>query len=68
MTAPSIVWFRQDLRLADQAAVAVPELAGVEGDAVHDPHGTGIPLSSYPDSIIGHREGRARALAAASEI
>ena len=46
----------------------VPELADVEGDAIHDPHGAAVPLSGYPDPIIGHREGRARALAAASEI
>jgi deoxyribodipyrimidine photo-lyase len=38
----------------------VPELAGVRGDAIHDPG----PINGYPDKIVGHREGRERALAA----
>ncbi|MFN3287462.1 MAG: deoxyribodipyrimidine photo-lyase, partial [Sphingomonadaceae bacterium] len=28
MTAPSIIWFRQDLRLSDQRAVAAAAAAG----------------------------------------
>ncbi|MEY2942807.1 MAG: hypothetical protein RLY97_821 [Pseudomonadota bacterium] len=39
----------------------VPELAHLRGDAVHDPI---VPPSNYPAKIIGHAEGRARALAA----
>ncbi|MBW8911151.1 MAG: deoxyribodipyrimidine photo-lyase, partial [Sphingomonas sp.] len=42
----------------------VPELAEVEGDAVHDPHEAGIAVPGYPAPLIGHREARARALAA----
>jgi deoxyribodipyrimidine photo-lyase len=38
----------------------VPELADVRGDAIHDPG----PINGYPDKIVGHREGRERALAA----
>ena len=38
----------------------VPELAGVRGDAIHDPG----PVNGYPDKIVGHKEGRERALAA----
>ncbi len=46
----------------------VPELATIEGDAVHDPHGAGVLPAGYPAPIIGHREARARAIAAAAEI
>ncbi|MES1985709.1 MAG: deoxyribodipyrimidine photo-lyase [Pseudomonadota bacterium] len=42
----------------------VPELAGVSGDAVHDPEAHGCRPSAYPKKIIGHREARERALAA----
>lgn len=42
----------------------VPELAGVGGDAIHDPHGAGLAPGDYPRPLIGHREGRERALAA----
>ena len=44
----------------------VPELAGLDDDAVHDPHGKGVVGADYPEPIIGHREGRERALAASS--
>ena len=43
----------------------LPELAEVDGDAIHDPHGAGLSPSGYPPPIIGHREARMRALAAA---
>ncbi len=43
----------------------VPELAGVKGDAIHDPEGTGCRPAAYPPRIVGHREGRERALEAA---
>lgn len=43
----------------------VPELADVRGDAVHDPDEAGCRPAAYPAKIIGHREGRERALAAA---
>ncbi len=42
----------------------VPELAGVPDEAIHDPHGNGNGPAAYPAPIIGHREARARALAA----
>jgi deoxyribodipyrimidine photo-lyase len=38
----------------------VPELADITGDAIHDPG----PRNGYPDKIVGHKEGRERALAA----
>jgi deoxyribodipyrimidine photo-lyase len=43
----------------------VPELAGVSGDAIHDPDEAGCRPAAYPAKIVGHREGRERALAAA---
>lgn len=46
----------------------VPELAGVRGDAVHDPDESGCRPRDYPAKIIGHREGRERALAAAAKL
>ncbi len=42
----------------------VPELAGLDQPAIHDPDEFGQRPSSYPAKIIGHREGRERALAA----
>jgi deoxyribodipyrimidine photo-lyase len=42
----------------------VPELAGLGDEAIHDPHGAGLAPSDYPAMLIGHREGRERALAA----
>ena len=42
----------------------VPELAGVPDPAIHDPG----PLGDYPARIIGHREARERALAAARAL
>ena len=46
----------------------VSELRGVEGGAVHDPHGAGLDCPGYPQQIIGHREARERALAASRHI
>jgi deoxyribodipyrimidine photo-lyase len=40
----------------------VPELAGLKGDAIHDPDESGCRPDDYPAKIIGHREGRERAL------
>lgn len=45
----------------------VPELAELDDDAVHDPHGMGVACGDYPEPIIGHREARERALAASSK-
>ncbi|WP_353203432.1 deoxyribodipyrimidine photo-lyase [Sphingomonas sp.] len=42
----------------------VPELSGVRGAAIHDPDEAGFRPRAYPAKIIGHREGRERALAA----
>jgi deoxyribodipyrimidine photo-lyase len=46
----------------------VPELARVPDDVIHDPHGTGRAPSDYARPLIGHREGRERALAAFAAI
>ena len=43
----------------------VPELAGISGDAVHDPEDAGCRPPDYPGKIVGHREARDRALEAA---
>jgi len=42
----------------------VPELAGLDDDRVHDPERFGNRPPAYPAPIVGHREGRERALAA----
>ena len=42
----------------------VPELAALHDDVVHDPHGAGVAPTDYAAPLIGHREGRERALAA----
>lgn len=42
----------------------VPELAGLDDAAIHDPG----PVNGYPQKIIGHREGRERALAALRDL
>ena len=42
----------------------VPELADIGEPAIHDPDEFGRRPRSYPPKIIGHREARARALAA----
>ncbi len=46
----------------------VPELAKVDDPAIHDPEGAGCRPDDYPAKIIGHREARERALAAARAI
>ena len=43
----------------------VPELAHLPDAAIHDPP---LPVRGYPPKIIGHVEGRARALAAWAEL
>jgi deoxyribodipyrimidine photo-lyase len=42
----------------------VPELAALPDGVIHDPHGHGVAPERYPEPLIGHREGRERALAA----
>lgn len=46
----------------------VPELSAVEGDAIHDPFGAGVTIAGYPAPIVGHKEARARALAASARL
>jgi len=46
----------------------VPELAHLPDSAIHDPEATGCRPASYPAKIIGHREGRERALVAYAHI
>ncbi len=42
----------------------VPELKALPDSAIHDPEAAGCRPDDYPAKIIGHREGRERALAA----
>jgi deoxyribodipyrimidine photo-lyase len=42
----------------------VPELAGLDEPYLHDPHEFGVAPAAYPAKLIGHREGRERALTA----
>ncbi len=42
----------------------VPELANMPEPWLHDPHGAGRAPAAYAKPLIGHREGRERALAA----
>jgi deoxyribodipyrimidine photo-lyase len=53
---------------ADYIRSWVPEMAGLPDGAIHDPHGEEAAPPSYPAPLIGHREARARALAAAATI
>ncbi|MBW6523485.1 DNA photolyase family protein [Sphingomonas sp. RHCKR47] len=46
----------------------VPELADVPDAAIHDPEAAGCKPDAYPSKIIGHREARERALAAAARL
>ena len=46
----------------------VPELKHVSDAAIHDPEESGCRPKDYPAKIIGHREGRERALAAAKKM
>lgn len=44
----------------------VPELAGIQGNAIHDPYSRGKGLEAkkggYPERIVDHKESRERAL------
>ncbi len=53
---------------ADYIRRWVPELAGLSDAAIHDPDDHGARPASYPAKIIGHREARERALAAARSL
>lgn len=46
----------------------VSELREVDDAAIHDPHGAGAAPRDYPEPLIGHKEARARALAAVAKI
>ncbi|WP_184112403.1 cryptochrome/photolyase family protein [Sphingomonas abaci] len=46
----------------------VPELADLPDPAIHDPEAAGCRPGDYPAKIIGHREARERALAAAATL
>ncbi|NTS64354.1 deoxyribodipyrimidine photo-lyase [Sphingomonas sp. HHU CXW] len=46
----------------------VPELADVPDPTIHDPEAAGCKPDAYPSKIIGHREARERALAAAARL
>jgi deoxyribodipyrimidine photo-lyase len=50
---------------ADYVREWVPELAHLNDPEIHDPS---LPVKGYPAKIIGHAEGRARALAAWSAL
>jgi deoxyribodipyrimidine photo-lyase len=45
----------------------VPELAALDDPYIHDPDEFGVKPEAYPSKLIGHREGRERALAAMRE-
>ena len=53
---------------ADYIRHWVPELAGLSDAVIHDPDAARCRPPSYPAKIIGHREGRERALAAARAL
>ncbi|WP_374942302.1 cryptochrome/photolyase family protein [Sphingomonas sp.] len=46
----------------------VPELGGLSDAVIHDPEAGGCRPRGYPVKIIGHREARERALAAAARM
>ena len=49
---------------ADYIRRWVPELSKLSNSDIHDPWSRGCAPSGYPEPLIGHREGRERALAA----
>jgi deoxyribodipyrimidine photo-lyase len=53
---------------ADYIREWVPELAKLSDDTIHDPDEHGVRPRDYPAKIIGHREARERALAAARKV
>ena len=53
---------------ADYIREWVPELRDVADAAIHDPDAGGVRPKGYPAKIIGHREARERALAAAATL
>lgn len=53
---------------ADYIREWVPELAGLDDSAIHDPDEAGARPHQYPAKIIGHKEARERALRAHAAI
>lgn len=53
---------------ADYIRRWVPELKDVSDAAIHDPDEHGVRPAAYPAKLIGHREARERALAAARAL
>ncbi len=82
--SPAICWFRDDLRLADNPALAaaaesgwLPQLARIPAKHIHAPSelsplelaGFGVTLGeNYPEPIVKHAQAWQRALAAASRM
>ena len=46
----------------------VPELADLSDAHIHDPDAHGVRPQAHPAKIVGHREGRERALAAYRDV
>jgi deoxyribodipyrimidine photo-lyase len=53
---------------ADYIRHWVPELANLGDGQIHDPERHGVRPPAYPQPLIGHREGRERALAAYARV